>query len=125
MTLIIVLLSALTLSVAFHFVGVYAGAKKTVWLMIVLMWAAAINISMSEVKPKGYAEIEKMKGKYKELDVLIGTSRKSFISRLLGENSERLSASLATIGYTYEQGAKYFRVHDVKESVNYLKKLYY
>jgi len=73
-TLIIVLSSALTLSVAFHFVGVYADAKKTVWLMLVLMWAAVINISMSEVKPKGYEEIEKMKGKYKEVDLLIENS---------------------------------------------------
>ena len=54
-------------------------------------------------------------------EVLVGTSQKSFIGRLLGENSERLSASLATIGHTYRQGANYFRVHDVKESVNYLK----
>jgi uncharacterized membrane protein len=71
MTLIIVLLSAIILSIAFHFVGIYAGAKKTVWIMIVLMWAAAINMAMSEVKPKGYAEIEKMKGQYKEVDILI------------------------------------------------------
>jgi len=74
MTLIIVLLSALVLSIAFHFAGVYAGAKKTVWTMIVLMWAAAINMAMSEVKPKGYTEIEKMKGQYKEVDLLIENS---------------------------------------------------
>jgi len=71
MTLIIVLLSALTLSIAFHFAGVYAGAKKTVWIMIVLMWAAAINMAMSEVKPKGYVEIDKIKGQYKDVDLLI------------------------------------------------------
>ncbi|MFK5937938.1 MAG: hypothetical protein QM497_06010 [Sulfurimonas sp.] len=74
MTLMIVLLSAFILSIAFHFVGVYADAKKTVWVMIVLLWAAAINIAMSEVKPKGYAEIEKIKGQYKEVDLLIEKS---------------------------------------------------
>ena len=71
MTLIIVLLSATILSIAFHFAGVYAGAKKTVWIMIVLMWAAAINMAMSEVKPKGYVEIDKLKGQYKDVDLLI------------------------------------------------------
>jgi len=71
MTLIIVLLSATILSIAFHFAGVYAGAKKTVWIMIVLMWAAAINMAMSEVKPKGYIEIDKLKGQYKDVDLLI------------------------------------------------------
>ena len=74
MTLIIVLISAVALSVAFHFVGVYAGAKKTVWVMIVLMWAATINMSMSEIKPKGYIEIDKMKGQYKDVDFLIENS---------------------------------------------------
>ena len=71
MTLAIVLLSAIALSIAFHIVGVYAEAKKTVWIMLALMWAAAINMSMSEVKPKGYEEVEKMRGKYKEVDLLI------------------------------------------------------
>ena len=71
MILIIVLLSAIILSLAFHFIGVYAGAKKTVWVMIVLLWAAAISIAMSEIKPQGYADIEKIKGQYKEVDLLI------------------------------------------------------
>jgi uncharacterized membrane protein len=74
MTLFIVLLSALILSIAFHFVGVYADAKKTVWIMLVLMWAAAINLAMSEIKPQGYKEIIKMKGKYKDIDLMIEQS---------------------------------------------------
>jgi len=74
MTLIIVLLAAFVLSVAFHFVGVYADAKKTVWVMIVLLWAAAINMAMSEIKPKGYIEVEKMKGQYDDVDLLIENS---------------------------------------------------
>ncbi|SMP87770.1 hypothetical protein SAMN06313486_10631 [Epsilonproteobacteria bacterium SCGC AD-308-P11] len=71
MNLAIVLIVAIVLSIAFHFVGIYANAKKTVWVMLVLMWAAAINIAMSEIKPKGYEDIKSMKGKYKDVDLLI------------------------------------------------------
>jgi len=74
MSLTIILIIAIVLSIGFHFVGIYAQAKKTVWLMIVLMWAGAINIAMSEIKPKGYADIELMKGKYADTDKLIEES---------------------------------------------------
>ncbi|MEA3521973.1 MAG: hypothetical protein U9R50_03285 [Campylobacterota bacterium] len=68
MNVYIVLASAFALSVAFHFIGVYAGAKKIVWLVIVLLWAAGINIAMSEIKPKGYDFVEKIKGQYPKVD---------------------------------------------------------
>jgi len=71
MSLTIILIIAILLSIAFHFVGVYAGAKKTVWLMIVLMWAGSINIAMSEVKPKAYEDLKKIEGKYADTDQLI------------------------------------------------------
>jgi len=71
MSLTIILIIAIILSVIFHFVGVYAQAKKTVWIMVLLMWAGAINIAMSEIKPKGYEDIEKIKGKYADTDKLI------------------------------------------------------
>jgi hypothetical protein len=71
MTTTIVLIIALILSVGFHFVGVYAGAKKIVWIMIALMWAGSINIAMSEIKPSGYEEIEKMKGQFSDTDAVI------------------------------------------------------
>ena len=71
MSLSVVLVVAIILSVAFHFVGVYAEAKKTVWLMLVLLWAGTINIAMSEIKPKGYEDIKKMKGKFSDTDQLI------------------------------------------------------
>ena len=74
MSLTIILIIAVDLSIGFHFIGVYAQAKKTVWLMIVLMWAGAINIAMSEIKPKGYADIDSMKGKYADTDKLIEES---------------------------------------------------
>lgn len=50
--------------------------------------------------------------------VLLGTSRKSFIGRVLGqpETAERLSGSLATIVLGLNNGARIFRVHDVAES---------
>ena len=71
MTTGIVLIVALLLSVGFHFIGVYAGAKKIVWIMIALMWAGSINIAMSEIKPSGYEEIEKMKGQFSDTDKVI------------------------------------------------------
>ena len=71
MNIYIVLSVAFALTIAFHFVGVFAGAKKTVWLMLVLMWAGAINISMSEIKPSGYEDIKKMKGQFADTDALI------------------------------------------------------
>ena len=74
MSLSIILIIAVILSIGFHFIGVYVNARKTIWLMIVLMWAGAINIAMSEIKPKGYKDVEAMKGKYADTDKLIEES---------------------------------------------------
>jgi len=71
MNLTIILSVAIALSAAFHFVGVYVGAKKTVWLMLALLWAGSINIAMSEVKPKAYEDIKKMQGHFSDTDLLI------------------------------------------------------
>jgi len=71
MSLTIILTAGIVLSVIFHFIGVYANAKKTVWVMLVLMWAASINVAMSEVSPKGYEYIKGIKGKYEATDRLI------------------------------------------------------
>lgn len=71
MTTTLVLVVAVLLSIGFHFVGVYAGAKKIVWVMLVLMWAGTINIAMSEIKPSGYEEIQKMKGQFSDTDKII------------------------------------------------------
>ncbi|MFT5835352.1 MAG: hypothetical protein ACI9RG_000241 [Sulfurimonas sp.] len=71
MSLTVILIVGVVLSIAFHFIGVYAQAKKTVWLMIVIMWAGSINIAMSEVKPAGYEDIKKMKGQFSDTDKLI------------------------------------------------------
>ena len=46
--------------------------------------------------------------------VLIGTSRKSFIGAITGEDvSERLEGTLASNIWAYQKGASLFRVHDV------------
>lgn len=71
MSLTIILSVAILVSVAFHFAGVYVGAKKTVWLMLLIMWAGTIGMAMSNIKPKGYKEIESMKGQFSETDKLI------------------------------------------------------
>lgn len=71
MSLTIILTVAVLLSIGFHFIGVYADAKKTVWLMLVLMWAGTVNIAMSEIKPKGYEDIKKMRGQFSDTDKLI------------------------------------------------------
>ena len=71
MSLSIILIIAVLLSVAFHFVGVYTGAKKTVWLMLLIFWAGSFSLATGEIKPAGYKEIEKMKGAFSDTDKLI------------------------------------------------------
>ncbi len=74
MNLTIILIIAVILSIGFHFIGVYVNARKTIWLMIVLMWAGSFSIAMGEIKPKGYEDVESMKGKYADTDKLIEDS---------------------------------------------------
>ena len=71
MSLNIILIVGVILSIGFHFIGVYAGAKKIVWVAIVLMWAGSISIAMSEVKPSAYEEIKKIQGQFTDTDKLI------------------------------------------------------
>lgn len=53
--------------------------------------------------------------------VLIGVSRKSMFQKLLNRPvDQRLAGSLAVAQFTYLQGADYFRVHDVAETVDVL-----
>lgn len=71
MSLTVILAIAIALSLAFHFVGVYAGAKKTVWVMLVFVWAIFVGTAMNEIKPAGYKDIQKMKGQFSDTDKLI------------------------------------------------------
>jgi dihydropteroate synthase len=57
--------------------------------------------------------------------VCLGTSRKSFIGRLSGKGPEdRLYGSLASIAPAFRVGVKIFRVHDVKETIQFLSVLH-
>jgi dihydropteroate synthase len=48
--------------------------------------------------------------------VLVGTSRKSFIGRVLGlPEGERIEGTAATVAWSVAQGARLVRVHDVDE----------
>lgn len=56
--------------------------------------------------------------------VLLGTSRKGFIGKITGKDvNGRLSGSLATVASAFLKGVRIFRVHDVAETVDFLKVL--
>jgi dihydropteroate synthase len=56
-------------------------------------------------------------------EVVIGTSRKSFLGRLTGrvDPHDRVAATLATTVLALERGATVFRVHDVAATADALK----
>ncbi|HEY6804359.1 MAG TPA: dihydropteroate synthase [Pyrinomonadaceae bacterium] len=67
---------------------------------------------------------------FPDLPIVVGTSRKSFIGRILADKDgapapadQRLSGSLATIAAAVIRGAHIVRVHDVKETVEFVKVL--
>ena len=49
--------------------------------------------------------------------ILIGTSRKRFINQISGkyDTAEKIGGTLSSVIYSYSQGVKIFRVHDVAE----------
>jgi dihydropteroate synthase len=65
------------------------------------------------------AKLDKLVEEFPEFPMLVGTSRKSFIAKVLGESSpgERLTGSLASLAIAVWNGAKIVRVHNVKETV--------
>jgi len=74
MSLMTLIIAGLIISLAFHFLGVYTKSKKTVWVMLVFVWSIAIGTALNEIKPAGYADIAKMKGKFADTDKLIEES---------------------------------------------------
>ena len=69
------------------------------------------------------AKLEQLIAAFPDYPLLIGTSRKSFIGRLLADESgtpaptsDRLHGSLATLTAAILKGAHIVRVHDVKET---------
>ncbi len=71
MTLTTLIIIGIVISIVFHFIGVYAGAKKIVWIAIALLWTGSISIAMNEISDKGYKALDKLRGKYEVTDALI------------------------------------------------------
>ena len=69
------------------------------------------------------AKLDEICVQFKDYPMLVGTSRKSFIGKILDEpNAEkRLSGSLSSATIAIWNGAKIVRVHDVKESIEAVK----
>ncbi|MBD3223619.1 MAG: dihydropteroate synthase, partial [Caldithrix sp.] len=58
--------------------------------------------------------------------LMVGTSRKSFIGKLINKNAEeRLSGSIASELVSILNGADIIRVHDVKETVDVIKMVHH
>src|SRR6266404_2438288 len=71
------------------------------------------------------AKLDQLIAAFPDFPLLIGTSRKSFLGRILADEdgthapaNERLHASLATITAAILKGAHIVRVHDVKAAVD-------
>lgn len=69
------------------------------------------------------AKLDKLVTEFEQYPMLVGTSRKSFIGKILdgAPPDERLSGSLASIVIAAWNGAKIVRVHDVRESIEAIK----
>ena len=69
------------------------------------------------------AKLDKLISEFSEYPMLVGTSRKSFIGKILNDapTDKRLYGSLATNAIAVWNGANIVRVHDVKETVEILK----
>jgi dihydropteroate synthase len=84
----------------------------------------AIDIGIGFGKTPGQnlellAKLGKIRTDLPGFPMLIGTSRKSFIGKVLGDAAvdERLAGSLATVAVAVWNGADIVRVHDVRETV--------
>ncbi len=69
------------------------------------------------------AKLDLICQEFHNFPILVGTSRKSFIGKVLDNlpTSERLNGSLASVAISVWNGAKILRVHDVKETFETLK----
>lgn len=65
------------------------------------------------------ARLDELARAFAEFPMLVGTSRKSFLGRLLGgaPAEERLHGTMATVAASVLRGAHIVRVHDVKAAV--------
>jgi dihydropteroate synthase len=69
------------------------------------------------------AKLGKLKREFAEFPILVGTSRKSFLGKILGDvpPEKRLSGSVASAIVAVMNGANIVRVHDVKETADALR----
>jgi dihydropteroate synthase len=69
------------------------------------------------------AKLDKIAEEFSNFPLLVGTSRKSFIGKILDgvPADQRLSGSLASAAIAVWNGAKIIRVHDVRETVEAIK----
>jgi dihydropteroate synthase len=69
------------------------------------------------------ANLDKLGTEFPDYPMLVGTSRKSFIGKILDEPDakKRLSGSLSSVAVAIWNGAKIVRVHDVKATVEVVK----
>lgn len=69
------------------------------------------------------AKLERLCADFSQFPMLVGTSRKSFIGKILDNAppEKRLQGSVASVVISVWNGAKIVRVHDVKETVEALK----
>lgn len=71
---------------------------------------------------ENYTLLRELPHIYPGSPILVGTSRKSMIGKLLGnEPEDRLPGTIATNVYAYTQGAHIFRVHDVRANRDALR----
>jgi dihydropteroate synthase len=65
------------------------------------------------------ANLDALAREFEDFPILIGTSRKSFIGRLLGgaQASERIHGTMASVTAAIMRGAHIIRVHDVRAAV--------
>jgi dihydropteroate synthase len=65
------------------------------------------------------AKLEEICADFSELPMLIGTSRKSFISKILNNvsSAERLYGTMSSVAIAVFNGAKIIRIHDVRAGV--------
>lgn len=69
------------------------------------------------------AKLDKLTAQFPDHPMLVGTSRKSFIGKLLGGApvDDRLSGSIATAAIAVWNGANIVRVHDVKATADMVR----
>ena len=71
---------------------------------------------------ENYALLGSLRSKIPKNPILVGTSRKSMIGKILGnEPSERLAGTIATTVIGYLNGGHIFRVHDVRANRDALR----